>query len=265
MKRRGAAGFTLIEMIVVLGIISVILAVAMPRLMPLIAFGTHEGAARHLAGYGQAASARAALTKERMTIKIDLDHQEYWSERWPEPEPKEDEAASGQRLEPKKPPMSQMELLKAARAAMEGDRDADQESLDREAEAMRERFDRMQRRGVTTLAKRVKHDREDLFKKDEPLFSGFNLDPEADKEPGPEEIAEPLLERTRLPRETAIDTVVVGDAVFTRGLVEIELTAMGLDQPVGFFIVNEDGEYYTVEWDPMTGLSAVRPGRELSW
>jgi hypothetical protein len=33
-------------------------------------------------------------------------------------------------------------------------------------------------------------------------------------------------------------------------------------QPVIIYIKSEDGEYYTITWDPITGAGQIYPGKE---
>ena len=103
----GAAegGFTLVELAVVVGIVALLLAVAIPQLVPSILFSTLEGSARHLAGYGRAAMAHAVITHERLTIRIELTPedgapQQYWAVRWYTEEELQDEEDEGDAIKP---------------------------------------------------------------------------------------------------------------------------------------------------------------------
>ena len=75
-------GFTLIELVVVVGLIGIVLAVAIPNLLPVLAFSDHQGAARRLANYGRAAVSYAAVTQTPITVLVDLNEQAYWSVYW---------------------------------------------------------------------------------------------------------------------------------------------------------------------------------------
>lgn len=257
-------GFTLVELLVVIGLITMIVGIALPRLMPVIMFSKHEGAARRIASYGRSAIGHAVLMKVRLTVVVDLEHQEYWCEQWPEPKEEEKDAeglglATGPVL-----PKDSLELLAMAQGALAAgeDEEVDGDLLDEQSKRMNKGFDRMARLSLMTRAERVIHDRAGILDEIEPLFEKeFTLDLDADEEPEPEELFEPLLERTRLPDGCTIDSVRVGERNFSSGTVEIEITPLGLSAPVVFEIADEDGEYFTVEWDPITSDSHLRAGR----
>ena len=80
-------GFTLIELMVVISLMAMIAAISLPYFLPVLLYSTHEGAARHLANYGRSAIAHTTLEKETITVMIDLDNQEYWSEGLRQPDP----------------------------------------------------------------------------------------------------------------------------------------------------------------------------------
>jgi len=93
-----------------------------------------------------------------------------------------------------------------------------------------------------------------------PLFEReFTLDIEEEEE---EEIVLPLLNRTKMPEEVQIESVVVGGTDYTKGVVEVDLSPLGLLEPVVFFVKDLDEEYFTVEWDPITGLTYLYEGKE---
>jgi prepilin-type N-terminal cleavage/methylation domain-containing protein len=256
---RRAAGFTFMEMVVVMTIIALIAAIAVPQLLPAIVFSNHEGAARHLAGFGRAAIGYAGLMHEKVTIKFDLSTQEYWAERWPNP-PELDEEGNPVK---DKPELSQLEMMQLARAAMEGDKEVDTKALDEESERMRKRFDGLQRQAVTTLAERVEQD-QDVVDGLADFLGEFAL--KKDQEiPPPEEIFGGMLGRQPMREGVYIEAVSVGGVEYSSGLVEIDIAPSGLGEQVAIFVVNDDGDYYTVEWDPIINGARLRVGRETTF
>jgi prepilin-type N-terminal cleavage/methylation domain-containing protein len=267
--RNRSFGFTMVELMVVVGIISLVCAVAIPQLAPSIAFSNHEGAARHLAGFGRGAMGRATLLHERMTVKIDLDSQEYWCERWPEPEPEEkDDAFLNKDGEKKREPMDSIELLLLAKQAMPDedgrvDPEADTERLEDESEIMFEAFERMSRLATTTRANRVEHEQSNLDKTAARMEENLNLldEGEEQEEVEPEEIVEPLLRRTRVRTNVANESVRHSEEEHRSGLAEFDIMPTGPEKQVTFYIVNDEREYFTVEWDPITGSARLREGK----
>jgi hypothetical protein len=59
-----------------------------------------------------------------------------------------------------------------------------------------------------------------------------------------------------------ITDVVLDGAPVGKGVVEIEFTVLGLAQKAVFYIENEDGDAFTVLWDPVSGRTNIFPGRE---
>lgn len=257
------------ELMVVVGIIAVIASMTVPQLLPALLFSTHAGAARRLAGYGRSAIGYATLTREHITVKIDLGLQEYWTERLPEPKYGEELDDEGRPIEEDDGlPTDPVELFTMALGASASDGDfMDDERnakiLDRLQRQVDRRFEHMARQALFTQAERVVHDREGLLDDVSPLFeSEFSLDLDAEEELEPEELFDPLLRRSRLPNSVAIDSVRIGEDLFMSGLVEIEITPLGLEKAVVFLVVNDEGDSYTVEWDPITGGTHMRRGRE---
>ena len=80
--------------------------------------------------------------------------------------------------------------------------------------------------------------------------------------PVEEELADPLLRRTYPPGDTRIEAVTVDGKRNTSGLVEVEMTALGLASRVGFHLVNGDLEYFTVIWEPLLNETTFRSGKE---
>ena len=336
-RARNHDGFTLIELMVVIVIMAMIAAISLPYLLPTIIYSTHEGAARHLANYGRSAIAHATLDKETITVMIDLDNQEYWSERLPEPAPEEEEAeneffesssassggarassaysgrtratsarSGGTRATSSSPggtrttsassgsgriratfalnsrrilrgssrsldsdsrfPEDDMELYRMATEELqlpEDERRSEEgeELLNEQTSRMATQFNAHARQALTARAERVVHDRQGILEDVGDLFEEeFRLD-EHGEEILPEEVRDPLLARTRVPEGVYIEYVQLGDLQYIEGVVEIELTPLGLGSDVEFSLINEDGDVFVVTWDPVSGSATLTEGR----
>ncbi|MFP4173482.1 MAG: hypothetical protein ACLFV4_11285, partial [Candidatus Hydrogenedentota bacterium] len=91
------------------------------------------------------------------------------------------------------------------------------------------------------------------------FFDEFRLD---DEDEETEEIRSGFLTRTRLPENVVIDSVRIAGSDHSSGVVEVDVTPMGLAESVVFYVRNPDDEYYTITWDPITGGSEITKGRE---
>ncbi len=271
-SRRERGGFTLLEMSVVVFLMGVILAMAFPYLLPVIAFSRLEGEARHLANYGRAAIAQATLFREEVVIRFDLEAQEYYTVHWIEPESGEGEGEGE---------TDQMKLLSTLRGRgdfssaqlaqslaesrtsegglFEGLPDGfNDEAANRQ---MSDRFEKFARRATEARAKNVKQEA-GILDEIGPLFEESDEFALEENEPVEEEILDPVLERTRLPEEVRLEAVVVDGVSSDRGEVEVLLSPLGLTQVVVLYLRSEDGEYYTVVWDPVTSGTDVLEGKE---
>ena len=245
-------GFTLVEMMVVITLIGVIAAVTMPQLIPIMAFGRLEGSVRHLSGFGLSAMARSCLMREVITVKFDLKKQEYWAVRINTVSSSifdEDEDDGG---------MDDDEFLNLLGSAEE----PDEQDVAAGAGLVRDRFEQFVRIQMMARAQQVDHS--GILDEIGPLFEGeeFTLD---DTEEEEEEIFDPLLERTQLPEGVEIELVRIGSSNNSSGLVEVELSPLGLYEPVVFHVKNEDGDYLTVSWDPITGSTHIEEGKQSPW
>lgn len=239
-SKSASSGFTLIELAAVVFLIGLILALGLPRVIPAIAFGELEGAARHLAGYGRALMAHCALTHEEATLHIDLDTGEYWSTRWVYP----DEIDSEQNAEGVN-----------SDTALQGT----QEDLAWRAQQMAQRFERFATLAMQARSRNVKRD--SIFDDTGPLFEKqFDLNWEEDQ--SQEEIKTDLLERTRLPQGVKFKSVRVGVTEYTSGQVETTVTALGLTETLQFELESKD-DVYSVEWDAITGGARITQGALL--
>lgn len=265
-RLRARGGFTLIELMVVCFLISIILAVSIPQFFPIIAFSSLEGSARHIAGFGRAVIAQAALTQQEITVSFDLNGQEYWCAALVYPDQQQ-----GMEGEPEPDQLAMLEEFRRSGDAptpelmsqmlAEGKTDAfgqgfDPEMLDRQ---LNDKFERFAREATMRRAKNVKHDG-GILSEIGPLFDKkFTL--ENQQEPVLQELNDPVLERSAIPEGNYIESITIGGAAYSRGVVEIPVSPMGISEEIRFFLRNDDREYFTVVWDPASGGTNVLMGR----
>jgi len=274
MRHRGG-GFTLLELVLVIAIIGLAVGLALPQFMPALAASSLEGSARHLANFGRGAVTRAAFSHERYTFRCDLARNEYWLVRWKEVEPE------GEKEEDKEEGLFKKDNLFGARGGRSGNSslfdiasqftgqsagldaliaDSMPEGFEEKAEEMQERFDRFAQLALMTRARNVKH--EGILGEIGPLFEKeFTLETDGQKEDDYEEMKDPLLLRTSLPAGVRIESVQVGNAAAGKGITEVEITPLGFAEPVTFYLRNDDGDYYTVVWDAITGGAHLYAGK----
>ncbi|MBP8130701.1 MAG: type II secretion system protein [Candidatus Hydrogenedentes bacterium] len=275
-RTRSEGAFTLIELLVVVALISVIAAVTFPNFYPAIAFTQLERAAKHMANYGRGVMAEAVMLQQDITVRIDLKAQEMSAVRWAVPEPEQPADAYGQMPEDMLGMLGSMRDMAPEMAERFGARgtsprmlpggasDFDRymatfedfgevpEGFDSAAadKQMSDKFDAFARRATMARAKNVKH--EDFLEEID-LFEGYEFQLDESNQPVEMELDNPLFQRAKITEGVYLESVEVDGAAHNKGVVEIELSPLGLASTVVFYFVNEDGDYYTVVWDPLLG------------
>lgn len=271
-------GFTLVELMVVIALVAMIMAIAMPNLWPIIAFSEHEGAARRLAQYGRAATSHAVLARETITVNIDIENGEYWCTRLPEPEPEESDSlptAEEEERERRDVPEDDGELLRLAQQELEegstGRRPDDSPQSDvllEQSDRLSERLNERARRGVESRAKLVNHKTKssefDVMDRFLAEREEEKLRREQEEDLEPEEVKDNLLLRAKLPDQVFFQRVLVNDEEIDEEIVEIEITPLGLSAEVKFYLEHFNGDVFTVTWDPLTGGAAIIDGDDAT-
>jgi hypothetical protein len=217
---------------------------------------TQMAEANRLSNFGRTAIARSAMMREHYSVMIDIDNQEYWVLRWPTAAELEEEESIT--------PEQKIALGTKSAPVEENPQDA----LAAKSKEMRASFEALARLTTENRARHVRHDKDsEMFNDAEPMFKSdeFELEKMEDEETEKEmrtEVVHHLLNRHRLPDGVRMETVETTGMAYTSGVVEVDVTPLGLMEPVAIFIVDDQESALTVKWDAMTGLAHVGDGRQ---
>ncbi|HOV32465.1 MAG TPA: prepilin-type N-terminal cleavage/methylation domain-containing protein [Candidatus Hydrogenedens sp.] len=263
----GRKGFTLLELSIVIFIIALMATLAVPYLLPLALSSELESEARRLAYFGRAVMSTSALFGDELYVEIDLDEQQYYCLRVTYPEAEEGETDQLGLLENiKEQGMSpeQMAMLFMG-SSPDGSTNNVQlpDGFDPEAanQQINDKFEKMVRKKLMEQAKNVKQE-DSLMDEIGSLFDEENDVDLFGAEPVIEEVNEPGLTPTRLSENIEIESVFIGGNKYSKGIVEIQVTPLGVVEPVAFYLRNTNDEYYTVVWDPVSAGGFVLEGTQ---
>jgi len=256
------------ELCVVIVIISMVAAIGLPQLAHVLVFSEIQAEAQRLANYGAGALSEAALFGTKLTVYIDIDSQQYYATRLVYPEENaegenninymgmlQDFRESGSYTSAQISDMLAGKGVGNRQLAGTLPREFDAEKADQQ---MTDRFNQRHQRLLYARAQNVKHDA-GFLSEIGPLFDKpFTL---SWAEPYEEEIYDPILRRYRLPEGIRIEAVYLNGAVISRGAAPVEISPLGLQQHLVVHIRNEDGDYFTVSWNGVTGRGIAREGR----
>lgn len=252
-RKRGAVGYTLIELVLVVTLIVIVLAIAMPRLLPVFAFSQLEGSARHIANYGRSAIAYSAFKQEPITFRFDFATGEYACLRWVE---KDDGLFADKDAGI---PDTQVVEANAANALnLVNQQGGSPQERAQQALEFEYQMDLAFRRSLEARARNVPQ--EGLLADVNPMEE-FNFSLDENEEEQREEVTASTLTRTALPEGVSVESIRVGSEEYTKGVVDIEITPVGLSDAVTFIVKSTDDDYFTVEWDPITGGAHLTRGK----
>ena len=125
-----------------------------------------------------------------------------------------------------------------------------------------DKFDRMVRRQLEARAQNVIQD-EGITSSVGPLFDKqFSLDGNGeDMEPYEEEITDPVLKRSQMPSEVSVTDIFINGQRRSKGIVDIPISPLGLEDNVVFYITNQEGNVYSVIWDPILNNVDIFDGK----
>ncbi|MCC6797656.1 MAG: prepilin-type N-terminal cleavage/methylation domain-containing protein [Candidatus Hydrogenedentes bacterium] len=271
---RDVRGYTLIELMFVVFILALLMSISMPKLMPAMLSSQLEGSARHIANYGRSAVAYSAMNHEPITVRFDLVNREYYGLRWTEEQYGLEsgiESAGLSGIEGKNSVGLTVREDKQANGLSTGTTSdlpiedliaqGTAEDLEANREEVQYELDRSFERSLIAQARSVPQ--QSLLDTNDLLEKEFSLTTE-EKEEQREEVQDILLEHSYLPDEITIESIVLGGEVFSEGVIDIEITPIGLSESVAFVVRGPKDEYFTVEWDPITGGAHLMRGKEIA-
>lgn len=264
------SGFTLLELGIVIFIILLMATIAVPYLFPLLTTSQLEAEARKLANFGRAVMSTSSIMGEEFYVEIDLDNQRYYCLRVTYPKSEEGESDLLAKIDEKVSNGATPEEITGLLASgvnannlssqpkatgSSQNQGIDTQSL---SQQLNDKFEKMVRKRLIDQAKNVKH-KDSLLEEIGSLFdeNDVNL---FGVEPVIEEVNDPGLSPMSVSEDVWIESVFIGGKKFSKGIVEVSVSSLGLTEVVSFYLRNSEGEYYTVVWDPSTGGAYIVEG-----